>query len=313
MTNSSCETTAQDSTISTIIAVTNGFSVLICLLAAIFVCFLDLYTKVVYRLAVYQVLSSLLFALVCVGQVVFANRDKAVDGDELGGGFYSRLCIAFGWFMVYTQWMKLLFTMWVTLHLFCFAVLHKNLKKLEPLYVATSLLIPALIAAVPLTTNTYHLTPLTTCWIDDAPNMTTGGMGNVETFALWYGPAMVILLAASATMVVMVIKLACTVCWRLSYEPLSEGDQFWNALKQLLPLAAFPILFCFFIMPPFVLHIYQAMETVSCPLGLYILSSVCFSLWSMTSGITLIVHISVTKGRKKGAAIHSAEVDNAAA
>eukprot|EP00731_Ephydatia_muelleri_P013401 Em0007g711a len=261
MTNSSCETTAQDSTISTIIAVTNGFSVLICLLAAIFVCFLDLYTKVVYRLAVYQ----------------------------------------------------LLFTMWVTLHLFCFAVLHKNLKKLEPLYVATSLLIPALIAAVPLTTNTYHLTPLTTCWIDDAPNMTTGGMGNVETFALWYGPAMVILLAASATMVVMVIKLACTVCWRLSYEPLSEGDQFWNALKQLLPLAAFPILFCFFIMPPFVLHIYQAMETVSCPLGLYILSSVCFSLWSMTSGITLIVHISVTKGRKKGAAIHSAEVDNAAA
>ena len=54
---------------------------------------------------------------------------------------YDRACIALGWFSMYSQWMKLLFTVWVTFHLFCFGVLHKNLKKFEVLYVVTSLIL----------------------------------------------------------------------------------------------------------------------------------------------------------------------------
>ena len=48
-----------------------------------------------------------------------------------------------------------LHAMWVTLHLFCFAVLHKNLTKLEVLYVGTSLLVPVVIGCAPLITKTY--------------------------------------------------------------------------------------------------------------------------------------------------------------
>ena len=73
-------------------------------------------------------------------EIVFINHDELLY-------IHGRLCIVVGLLVMYTEWMKLLFTMWVTFHLFCFAVLHKNLKKLEVLYIVTSLLVPALIAA----------------------------------------------------------------------------------------------------------------------------------------------------------------------
>ena len=71
----------------------------------------------------------------------------------------SRMYRYMGWVRVYAEWMKLLFTMWVTFHLFCFAVLHKNLQKLEVMYVVTSLLVPAVIACIPLITHSYGRTP----------------------------------------------------------------------------------------------------------------------------------------------------------
>ena len=122
MGNSSGETSSSHA----VIAATNSVSVLVCLLAAILVLVLKLHKKLVYRLALYQVLSSLLLATVTALQVIFINYNESQT-------VYLRVCTAVAWFMVYSQWMKLLFTMWVTFHLFCFAVLHKNLQKLEVL------------------------------------------------------------------------------------------------------------------------------------------------------------------------------------
>ena len=235
-----------DSSVHTVIAAANGVSILVCLLAAILVLILKLHKKVFYRLALYQVLASWTFATVTVLEtIVFVNYSKNPET-------YDQVCIAIGYFELYSQWMKLLFTMWVTVHLFCFAVLHKNLRKLEVLYVVTSLLVPAVIAVVPLITKTYGSTPNhNVCYIYVENNVAF-----IERFALWDGPAIVILLAASTAMVVMVIKLTGKMCLRSKYEPITDGDQFWKALKQLLPLAAFPILFFIFEIPVFTFHIY---------------------------------------------------------
>ena len=94
-------------------------AVLVCLLAAILVIILRLFKKVVYRLALYQVLASLALATNMILQNILLDYNHN----------YGRQCIAMGWLLLYAEWMKLLFTMWVTFHLFCFAVLHKNLKK----------------------------------------------------------------------------------------------------------------------------------------------------------------------------------------
>ena len=53
--------------------VINGVSVLVCLLAVIFVFCLKLYKKLVYRLSLYQVLASLAFATVETLQIIFIN------------------------------------------------------------------------------------------------------------------------------------------------------------------------------------------------------------------------------------------------
>ena len=268
-----------------VLTVTNSVSVLVCLLAAILVLILKLYKKVVYRLALYQVLASLALATIVLLQVILLDYNYS----------YGRECIAMGWLLIYADWMKLLFTMWVTFHLFCFAVLHKNLKKLEVLYVVTSLLVPAVIACVPLITRTYGRNPdgaYCSIYVKDSE------VASIERFALWDGPAMVILLAASTAMVVMVIKLTGRVCLRSKYEPITDGDKFWKALKQLLPLATFPILFFIFEIPVFIFHVYAT--TSSTPnMALNITRSVFFSLWSMTSGGTLLIHIFVVRCWKK--------------
>ena len=263
----------------------NVASLLVCLLAAILVFALKLHRTVVYRLALYQVLSSLCLALVEALQIIFVNYNTNKQ-------VYGRVCTTFGWLLTYSEWMKLLFTMWVTFHLFCFAVLHKNLKKLEVLYVVTSLLVPAVIASVPLITHSYGLSPTGPCYIyvtNDSNHYAT-----IERFALWDGPAMVILLAASAAMVVMVIRLSRIVCWRLKYEPLTDGNQYWKALRQLIPLAAFPVLFFFFEIPVFVFHIYLA-KTPAPNTAITFAVFVFLPLWTLASGVTLIGHIFTAK------------------
>lgn len=93
-------------------------------------------------------------------------------------------------------------------------------------------------------------------------------------------------------MIVMVIKLATQVCRRSNYEEITGGDQFWKALKQLLPLAAFPMLFAIFEIPVLLFHVYATQR--SKPIRL-LAGGVCFSLWGTASGATVLIHISVTQ------------------
>ena len=266
----------------------NVLAILLCLLAAILVFGFRLCKTVVYRLALYHVLSSLFLALMdIIETVTFINYNSNPK-------LYDRLCKAIGWFGLYSQWVKLLLTMWVTIHLFCFAVLERNLKKLEVMYVVTSLLLPAVIAVVPLITNTYQYS-IGTCYIY-APNDTTY---LIENGVLWDVPAMSILLLSSSAMAVMVIKLARTVYLRSRYEEITDRDPFWKALQQLLPLAAFPLLFFIFFIPVFVFNVDRYSSSTTSPnIPLLFTISVCVPMWSITSGITLIAHVCVAKYRR---------------
>lgn len=264
----------------------NAVSVLVCLLAAILVFGLKLHRKLVYRLSLYQVLAALVFSTVETLQIFFLNYDQLSE-------FYRRLCTAIGLLEVYTEWVKLLFTVLLTIHLFCFVVLNKNLKQLEVLYVVISLVVPAVIAAIPLMTQSYRIEPLG-CYISDGNG--TDGAADVELFALWNIPALIALSAASVAMVVMVMKLGSKVCRRLKQEPITSGDQYWKALKQLLPLAVFPVLFFIFEVPVLIYDIYMA-EGYATNEAATIAASVFIAMWSMSSGMTLILHIFVARLR----------------
>ena len=153
-----------------------------------------------------------------------------------GSGYETTL----GWLNTYTRWAGLLFTQWPYL------LLRRTPQEPEDvLYVVSSLLVPAVIAAVPLATATYGVSPIRGCYTATYTFTTTAMHHHalIERFALWDAPAIVILLTAPAAMVVVIIRLTKQVCWRLNYEAITESDGFWKTLKLLLPLAALPILF----------------------------------------------------------------------
>eukprot|EP00731_Ephydatia_muelleri_P006816 Em0003g1064a len=253
-------------------AVVNVASVLVCLLAVVLVFALKLYRNVVYRLALYQVMSSLVFATVETLQPSITGKTQK---------FF---------------------------HLFGFGALQKSLDKLEVLYVVTSVLVPLLIAGVPLVINTYKPAspPRSYCYIFDNIN-DTRHIELAEKLGLWDGPAMIMLMAASIFMVVLVIRVTRLLWRKLKYEPIiSSEDRYWTALKELLPLTAFPILFFIFLIPQTILHIYTELNPAhNEPLSLVIVALLCISLWSFASGTTLIIHLSLARRFAKKKALES--------
>ena len=95
-------------------------------------------------------------------------------------------------------------------------------------------------------------------------------------------------------MLIMVVKLSYRVCWRAKYEQITHGDRFWMVLKQLLPLAAFPIIFFIFIIPMLVFNILVG-NNPSAPneAALRLAIIVCTPMWSMLSGVVMLIHVSV--------------------
>ena len=254
-------------------------SILVSLLAALSVCVMKLHKKTVYRLALYQSLSSLLFSAQFAAQFVFIDCDRMMlDADK---------CTLFAFLDLYSGWTKLIFTACVTFHLFCFAVLHKNYRRLEPLYVVFSLIIPAVIASVPLALRGYGPAGFS-CWIEERRN--NGSLirdGVIETFALWYGPSTIILIFTSLAMIVLVIALVRRAYFRRPLMRYQNG----KALKQLLPLAAFPILFS---IPPLLNHIYSVMDSSSDAQIISPLDAACVIGWSLLTGVSVIVHVAAT-------------------
>ena len=262
-----------------VVSSTNAASAVVCLLAVTLVCVLKLYKKLVYRLALYQVLSALVYAGQFVGQAVFV-RYSVPD-----------LCIAFAYFNFYALYMKILFTVWVTFHLFCYTVFQKNLRKLEPLYIAMSLLAPAVIASLPLATHTYGMAG-SWCsiqeWQDNCPSKTLVA-GVIEQFVLGYGFPITCLILTSFAMAVITVVLIYRSCFRRT----QNYKQHRKAVKLLLPLAIYPVAFLVFVIPVFAKRVY---DTTS-PEGHYELSiagGVFIAAWSMLAGMALLVHVLLT-------------------
>ena len=171
---------------------TNGASIPVCMVAAIMVFAYKLHRKTVYRLALYQVLTAEAMAGIHVIQVVIIDYYVAPS-------LYEDVCKAFAYLTLFVEWAKLLLSTWVTLHLFVFAVFHKNLRRCEAVYVVTSLAIPALIASLPFATSSYGLAG-SWCWIKSRTDVSNGSacyeervlVGTIEQFALWYGPSLLL-------------------------------------------------------------------------------------------------------------------------
>ena len=280
-----------------------------CLIAVLMVVVLRLYKKFVYRLALYQVLAALFFSFALSIQLMAYNYDSKSE-------YSSRSCEAVGFLMQYSIWVKVMFTACLTFHLFFLVVFFKNFQKLEVFYIPISVIFPLLHSWIPFTTNSYGMSDAS-CWIrgwknNCARDKSTPGL--IELFALCYGPLYLIAVLDAFAIVIMVIVLIRKNFFerrgsKIDVEnvPLLTSRK-KEAVRQLMPLLIYPLLFLLMIMFGLVDRVYAAIAMApSYPLT--IIHAVLGFSWPFFAGLALILHLCLLREwKKKGRAarnVHS--------
>ena len=275
-------------------SITASVSCLMCVVTIGCVACLKLYKYFTFRLASYQVLSSMLFSVSMIVQLVLKQK-KVEESDQI-------ICQLAGFMIEYSIWVKLLFTLCLTLHFLFVGVFMKTLVRLEQVYVLTSLLFPILFVWIPFTNNTYGEAGAW-CWIKDWKNNCAEKKftdGIIEQFALWYVPVFITLTISIAVVIVILVIIARREYSRskINSETISllqsnhdnTAQHNKRALKQMLPLLAYPVIFYMLFLVPLADRIYDAMShRVNYPLALT--HSISIGAWGFFSSLALLMHV----------------------
>ena len=247
-------------------------SAVLCLIAVIVVLCYTLHKFFVYRLALYQVLSCLAFSMAEALQILNINYVENT--------YHGIVCRATAFLVTYTLWVKLFLTFSLVFHIYVRAVYLKNFEKWEIQYIAISLSIPGLIASIPLITEYYGLAG-GWCWIPDWKNHCASEKdtaGIIQQFILWYVPLFFSLFICLIAVLIVVTKYCfwrhCTCCHKTN----TNEDANKTAVKGLLPLLAYPVIFFVLALFPLINRLYGAISPHN-SFGLMLAHAITKSLW----------------------------------
>ena len=298
--NETCNSTFTGHQKNIVLIVKSGtglISFILCLIAVSLVFYMRLYKNFTYRLAMYQILSSLCVTVVEVGHITLLNYDNHI--------YYHIACKSVSFLMEYAMWIKLLFTLCLVFHLFCLAVCLKNFKKLEIGYVLFSILFPLLFSWIPFIHNSYGVAGAW-CWIRDWKDDCANEKyleGIIEQFVLWYVPVFISLTLSVVAVFIILIVLAQRAYANKNPEneyliENHERNQNKKVIKELLPLLAYPVIFYVLVLFPLVDRIHSAISP-NASFELALVHSITTSLWGFFSSWALIIHILVMRQLKK--------------
>ena len=269
-----------------------------CLFAVSLVFCLRLDKYFTYRLAMYQILSSLCLSVVEVSALTLFNYD---------GDVYQQIaCKTTAFLLEYFMWIKLLFTICPVFHLslFCLAVCLKNFQKLEIGYVLFSILLPLLYTWIPFIHNSYGVSGAW-CWIRDWKDDCATQKyheGIIEQYVLWYGPLFISLALSFVAVFIILIVLAQRAYAHKNQESEClienhERNQNKKAIKELLPLLAYPVIFYVLALFPLINRVYSAISP-NPRFGWALAHAFCQPSWGFFSSCALIIHIFVMRQLK---------------
>ena len=280
--------------------ITACISLIACILTVCRVFCLRLQVHFSYRLALYQVVASMFFSVSLIIQLSMTNLwEKA-----------AWVCEIFGFLLEYFMWVKLLFTIILIFHFFVLAVCLKNLHKYELVYVLLPILLPALYVWIPFIRKVYGNAGAW-CWIKDwiencAYQNSIAGV--VEQFVLWYVPLFISLTISIGAAIIVVVILTRRAYYSKIGNNSEAGPLLYTtiqaetrhnqaALKQLIPLLAYPVIFYVLSIMPLINRIYDAAQTrVSYSLALT--HAVSIGSWGFFSSLALLIHIAVKRKLK---------------
>ena len=276
MNNSSCVCT--DCSCPSILntkAVIAGLSIssVLFLIAVVLIPAFKLHRFLVYRLALYQVISANL-CLVVPALTTFkpASKDFYVQQLALGVSMLS---------------LKLLLTLWINFHLFVLSVCHKNLKRLELLYVGSSIIVAVV---------TYILTLQVAKEVENnifsnASDKSDQLLKN-EFFSL-FSVGSFLLLPSYALIVVMVVTLCCRAIKGIGIASLNQ-KQHKKVLYEMMPLLAYPVLYLLLMVPILSYSIIEfEVNSLSALIIYYKYFSAAIFLLPINASCALIIHVSI--------------------
>ena len=203
---------------------------------------------------------------------------------------------------LYFSWVKLLFTAWLVVHLFSQVVFYKDPQKdhkcYEVLCVIISIMAPLLFTWIPFICGDSAVaawcSSIETSWKPDNCIDNTSIPGVI---IVWHGPAMICSIVESIAIFVIVLRLLF--CYRPGdvQEVSGTKEKRHNALKELLPLLVYPILFGVLLIPPLINSgIIGTADTNQLNIKAAILaSSISAILQPFLAGSTLLIHVVVLK------------------
>jgi hypothetical protein len=265
-----------------ILGISGMVAVVVCLIALGMLVGFKLYRYFVHRLAMYQVMAALFFAIVCVFEMINIHLEN-----------FS--CILSGFLMEYSIIVKLYFTLCLTFHLFFYSIFHINFKRLEVVHILVSVFVPLLFVWVPFVTDTYGQAGAW-CWIMNWRNDTADHKlvaGEIEEYALLYGQSILGLILATISVIV-ILSVLIYRAYKPYYNPLLKNNVHKTVLKEVIPLVMYPVLSFALYIPLFINRfVGSLLNGVS--FGVFSLSAVCTPSLSTFAGLTLIIHILVLK------------------
>eukprot|EP00731_Ephydatia_muelleri_P015040 Em0008g760a len=294
-----CTPNATDDAAVIVVGSVGGAAMVVCIPVLILVVALKLYKQLVYRLALYLVLSALMFSVVTVLHV--AQIPFLKSGNH---SFDDKLCQAAAFLSTYTLWVKVLLMLCVAIHLFAYSVCFKNLKKLEATYVVMSLTVPLAVSSVPLATGSYGPAG-EWCWIvnwrDNCFAM-KDPIGYAEQLALWFVPTSILLLVSNGLMIAMLVVLYRRV--HRGESPLHR-EQYRKALRHILPTAVYPMSFLVLFLPTVARRISEENSQGARDTALVFADGFCTAAYGLVAALTLLWHILVVVWSRRQKALEA--------
>ena len=292
--NHTCNHTFNDEqTDAIIIAMGAAASVscLMCVATVSSVLWLKFYKHFTYRLAMYQVASSMLFSMDLIFQLVLMRL-------RFHNSNHKSTCEVAGFLLEYFMWVKLLITVSLVIHIFILAVCLKHLVKLELFYVFFSIFFPFLFVWIPFIKRSYGMAGAW-CWIKDWKGNCANKnyiAGILEQFMLWYVPQFFSLAISIVVIVIILIILIQRVYFKKGNcdlnsenEPLLKSHNN-KALKKLVPLLFYPIAFFLLNIIALIHRIYDVVSN-DISFKLTLAHSLSIGAWGFFSSWALLLHI----------------------
>lgn len=276
---------------------TGAASFFACILTICLLFCLKLHKSFIYRLAMYQVISSMLVSIVDVCSVIATTCELHKNLT-----CYNNTCMGIAITRTYAEWVKLLFTFFLTLHLFLMVVYLREYKKREILTVLVSIVFPFLICWVPGLDRIYYREKAW-CWIMDKDNNGTAG-GFPEELGLWYSECLAFLVVCIVFTTIIII---CSIRRGRKKRDMDEQTQVLiqsqnnhnRALLEIAPLLLYPVIFLVFICVELATRTSKLNCSKTDTACLVFKHGATNGLWGFCSSLAVLAQITLTKWLKK--------------